>query len=148
MPVDAAVRPSREERSRMQQREVRHVAVIGTGTIGASWTAFFLARGLRVSASDPSPQAEAQLHQFVDAAWPVLRELWAGPAAPPYEALVFHADPEAAVAEADFVQENSPPPQPVKHALPAPIDAVLPPQGTIASTPSLPLTLPLHLGCR
>src|SRR5882762_1813425 len=108
MPVDAAARPSREERSRMQQREVRQVAVIGTGTIGASWTAFFLARGLRVSASDPSPQAEAQLRQFVDAAWPVLRELGAGPAAPPYEALVFHADPEAAVAEADFVQENAP----------------------------------------
>src|SRR6266436_3598888 len=54
----------------MQQREVRHVAVIGTGTIGASWAAFFLSRGLRVSASDPAPQAEPQLRQFVDAVWP------------------------------------------------------------------------------
>jgi 3-hydroxyacyl-CoA dehydrogenase len=132
----------------MQQREVRHVAVIGTGTIGASWTAFFLARGLRVSASDPSPQAEAQLRQFVDAAWPVLRELWAGPAAPPYEALVFHVDPEAAVAEADFVQENAPEREPVKQALLARIDAVLPSEVIIASSSSGLLISRLQAGCR
>jgi carnitine 3-dehydrogenase len=50
----------------MQQREVRHVAVIGTGTIGASWAAFFLSRGLRVTASDPAPEAEALLRRFID----------------------------------------------------------------------------------
>jgi carnitine 3-dehydrogenase len=32
---------------------IRRVAVIGTGTIGASWAALFLARGLTVAASDP-----------------------------------------------------------------------------------------------
>ena len=54
----------------MQQREIRNVAVIGTGTIGASWAAYFLSRGLRVRASDPAPQAEAGLRRFVDEAWP------------------------------------------------------------------------------
>jgi 3-hydroxyacyl-CoA dehydrogenase len=36
---------------------VRRVAVIGAGTIGASWTAWFLSRGLEVVASDPAPGA-------------------------------------------------------------------------------------------
>jgi carnitine 3-dehydrogenase len=132
----------------MQQREVRRVAVIGAGTIGASWTAFFLSRGLRVSASDPAPQAEARLRQFVDAAWPVLRALGARTATPPYEALVFRADPEAAVADADFVQENAPEREPVKQALLARIDAVLPSEVIIASSSSGLLISRLQADCR
>ncbi len=37
---------------------VTRVAVIGAGTIGASWTAWFLSRGLHVSVWDPGPDAE------------------------------------------------------------------------------------------
>jgi 3-hydroxyacyl-CoA dehydrogenase len=48
--------------------KISRVAAIGTGTIGASWTAVFLARGLTVAASDPAPGAETFLHEFVDAA--------------------------------------------------------------------------------
>jgi carnitine 3-dehydrogenase len=33
----------------------KRVAVIGAGTIGASWAAYFLARGFEVGAYDPSP---------------------------------------------------------------------------------------------
>ena len=36
--------------------KISRVAAIGTGTIGASWTAVFLARGLTVAASDPAPR--------------------------------------------------------------------------------------------
>jgi 3-hydroxyacyl-CoA dehydrogenase len=32
--------------------------VIGTGVIGASWTALFLARGLKVIVTDPAPGAD------------------------------------------------------------------------------------------
>ena len=39
--------------------EIRRVAVVGAGTIGASWAANFLARGLEVAASDPAPEGEA-----------------------------------------------------------------------------------------
>ena len=45
---------------------VARVAVIGAGTIGASWAAYFLSRGLEVSASDPAPGAAdgvAPLHR-------------------------------------------------------------------------------------
>ena len=34
---------------------VTRVAVVGTGLIGARWAAYFLARGLDVSATDPAP---------------------------------------------------------------------------------------------
>ena len=132
----------------MQQREVRHVAVIGTGTIGASWAAFFLSRGLRVTASDPAPEAEALLRRFIDSAWPVLTQLRANAAAPPHDALAFCAEPETAVAEADFVQENAPERETVKQALLARIDAVLPPQVIIASSSSGLLISRLQAGCR
>ncbi|WP_247874566.1 3-hydroxyacyl-CoA dehydrogenase NAD-binding domain-containing protein, partial [Azospirillum sp. TSH20] len=37
---------------------VGRVAVIGAGTIGASWAALFLSRGMSVAISDPNPAAE------------------------------------------------------------------------------------------
>ena len=44
---------------RPQPAKVERVAVLGAGTIGASWTAQFLARGLSVAVHDPAPDAEA-----------------------------------------------------------------------------------------
>jgi len=41
-------------------REVRTVAVVGLGTIGMSWAAYFLGRGLSVRATDVDPAAEAR----------------------------------------------------------------------------------------
>src|SRR5204862_8155421 len=122
--------------SQMQQRDIRRVAVIGAGTIGASWAAYFLARGLEVTASDPAPQAETGLRRFVDDAWPVLARLAPIPAAPPHQALTFCADPETAAAGADFVQENAPEREPVKRALLARLDAVVSPEVVIASSSS------------
>ena len=40
-------------------RPIKRVAVIGTGVIGASWTALFLAKGLEVVAMDVAPTAES-----------------------------------------------------------------------------------------
>ena len=60
----------------------RRVAVIGAGTIGASWAAYFLARGFEVGAYDPSPNGEAFARRFIDNAWPALEKLNAvGPGA-------------------------------------------------------------------
>src|SRR4051794_41920879 len=36
---------------------VRRVAIVGSGTVGASWAALFLAHGLDVAAADPAPDA-------------------------------------------------------------------------------------------
>ena len=89
----------------MMNTEIRRVAAIGTGTIGASWAAVFLARGLDVAASDPAPGAEAFLRGFVAAAWPSLGRLAPRPDEPPWSALSFHAEPEAALAGAEFVRK-------------------------------------------
>ncbi len=51
-------------------KNIRRIAVIGTGVIGASWTALYLAKGFRVAATDVAPGAEAALRKFVTNAWP------------------------------------------------------------------------------
>jgi 3-hydroxyacyl-CoA dehydrogenase len=42
-------------------KPIHCVAIIGTGVIGASWTALFLANGLEVVATDVALDAEAAL---------------------------------------------------------------------------------------
>ena len=56
-------------------KPISRVAIIGTGVIGASWTAFFLAKGLDVVATDVAPNAEAALDDFIRTAWPALESL-------------------------------------------------------------------------
>src|SRR5262245_48627146 len=51
-------------------KAIRRIAIVGTGVIGASWSAFYLAHGFDVVATDPSPDAEARLRHYVDDAWP------------------------------------------------------------------------------
>jgi 3-hydroxyacyl-CoA dehydrogenase len=38
---------------------IRRIALVGTGAIGASWAAQYLARRFDVVATDPAPNAEA-----------------------------------------------------------------------------------------
>ena len=114
----------------------RRVAVIGAGTIGASWAAIFLARGHEVSASDPSPQGENFARRFIDNAWPTLEKLgWVMPGAG-IKNFSFHASPAAAAKGAAFVQESGPEREDLKIALFAEIDAALPKDVVIASSSS------------
>ena len=88
-------------------RPIRRVAIIGTGVIGASWAALFLAKGLDVIATDIAPDAETSLRRFVKAAWPALERLGLAPGAS-QSRLSFTPDLPAAVRTADLVQENGP----------------------------------------
>ncbi len=115
--------------------DIRRVAVIGAGTIGASWAAYFLSRGLPVSVSDPSPGAPDLLRRMIENAWPILMRLGGRPDADP-DAWTFDADPVAALAGADFVQESAPERLDIKQALLARIDAALPADVVIASSTS------------
>ena len=135
----------------MEHAGIGHVAVIGTGTIGASWAAYFLSRGLSVAASDPAPGAEAALRQFVAGAWPALVRLAAPQSLPdemPGDRMSFHAEPEAALVGADFVQESAPEREELKRALLARLDAALPPEVIIASSSSGLLMSRLQADCR
>jgi 3-hydroxyacyl-CoA dehydrogenase len=114
---------------------VRTVAVIGAGTIGASWAAWFLARGCDVVASDPAPHGEAFVRGFVAEAWPALTRLGLAAGADP-ERLRFERDPVAAAERADVVQESAPERIELKQALLGRLDAALPAERIIASSTS------------
>ena len=112
-------------------KPVRRVAIVGTGVIGASWATFYLARGFDVIATDPAPNAEANLRHYVDTAWPALATLGVSPKASP-EHLWFTADVGQASADADFVQENAPEQSELKIKLFAEMDRAAPPDSIIA----------------
>lgn len=126
---------------------VRRVAVIGAGTIGASWAANFLACGLAVTASDPAPEGEAFVRRYVAEAWPVLSRLGLAPSASP-DRLAFVRDPLAAVAGADFIQESGPEREDAKIALFRQLDSVLAEDIVIASSSSGLLISNLQSACR
>ncbi|MGB3434460.1 3-hydroxyacyl-CoA dehydrogenase NAD-binding domain-containing protein [Achromobacter sp.] len=127
---------------------IRRVAIVGAGTIGASWAALFLARGLEVVVSDPAADAEPLTRARVQAAWPVLAEL--GHVLPGASAagLRFEPDLEAALAGVDFVQENAPEREDFKTALFARMDAVLPAHVIVASSSSGLIMSRLQSQCR
>jgi 3-hydroxyacyl-CoA dehydrogenase len=116
-------------------KPIRRIAIIGTGVIGASWTALFLAKGLDVIATDIAPDAEASLRRFVAAAWPALERLGLAPGAS-QSRLTFTADLPAAVRAADFVQENGPERIDFKKKLYRQLDELLPADVIIASSSS------------
>src|SRR3954463_6525828 len=88
-------------------KPIRRIVIIGTGVIGASWSALFLAKGLDVIATDIAPDAETALRRFVKAAWPALERMGLSPGAS-QSRLSFTPDMATAVGVADFVQENGP----------------------------------------
>jgi len=114
---------------------VKRVAVVATGTIGASWAAYFLARGLDVEATDPSPGAEQRLRDAVAAHWVALAQQGLAPGASP-QRLRFHARLEDALAQADFVQENGPERLDFKLDLFRRMDAATPAHVVLASSSS------------
>jgi 3-hydroxyacyl-CoA dehydrogenase len=115
--------------------DIRCIGVIGTGVIGASWAAYFLARGFDVSASDPMPGAEAKLRAAVRAHWPILEQMGLAEGAS-QERLRFSGDLKEALQGVDFVQESGPEREDLKLALFRDMDALLPAQVILASSSS------------
>src|SRR5215510_1710907 len=116
-------------------KPIRRVAIVGTGVIGASWAAYYLSRGFDVVATDPAPNAEANLRKYVDNAWSALAKagLTAGASR---ERLTFTANMSQALANADLVQENAPERPDFKVKLFASMDQAAPPDAIIASSSS------------
>jgi carnitine 3-dehydrogenase len=111
------------------------IGIVGTGVIGASWAAYFLARGFGVAAADPADGAELRLRSFVDDFWPVLERLGLDSGASKGR-LSFHSRIEQAVEGCIFVQENGPERVSVKRELLARISAAAPPDSLIATSSS------------
>src|ERR1700738_3040639 len=128
-------------------KPIRRIAIIGTGVIGASWTALFLAKGLQVVATDIAPNAEAALRKFVKTAWPALKRLGLSPGASQSN-LRFTADLTQALAGVDLVPENGPERIDFKKKLYGQLDELLPPDVIIASSSSGLTMSEIQLGCR
>ena len=117
------------------QSEIERVAVVGTGVIGASWAALYLARGFDVTATDPAPHAEENLRRFVETAWKDLTLLGLTPGASA-DRLTFTPDVRKAVEGVGFIQESGPEREEIKIRLFAEMDSAAPADSIIASSTS------------
>ena len=88
----------------MADYSLKTVGVIGTGVIGASWTLFFLSRGLKVIVADPAPGAEERLSAYIERGWPTMQRtgLRAGASPSNYR---FVDEIFSCLGEIDLVQE-------------------------------------------
>jgi carnitine 3-dehydrogenase len=123
---------------------IKRVAVIGCGTVGASWAALFLGHGLDVAAYDPSPGAEERLQSFVDHALDQLAELGIREKGE----LRFSGDLTDVLGAADFVQENVPEDEALKRRMLADIDALTAEGVIIASSTSALLRSSIVADCK
>ena len=118
-----------------ETKPIRRVAIVGTGVIGASWSALYLAKGLQVVATDPAPGAENRLRAFVAKAWTALERLGVSPGASRAN-LSFTADLAEALTGVDLVQENGPERLDFKQKLYGQLDELLAADVIIASSSS------------
>jgi len=116
-------------------KPIHRIAIVGTGVIGASWAAQYLARGFDVVATDPAPNAEVNLRKYVDEAWPQLIAIGLTPGASK-DRLSFTTNMKEALAKADLVQENGPERPDFKIKLYADMDDATSPDSLIASSSS------------
>src|SRR5260370_182314 len=116
-------------------KPIKRIAIVGTGVIGASWAAQYLARGFDVIATDPAPNAEANLRKYVDEAWPDLTIIGLSCGAS-RDRLSFTTNMKEAISQADLVQENGPERPDFKMKLYADMDEVTPVDSLLASSSS------------
>jgi carnitine 3-dehydrogenase len=120
--------------------EISRVTIVGSGPVGGSWAACFLAHGLDVVATDPVPGTEDKLRHYVEAAWPALTKIGLAPGASTSR-LRFESDLNEALADAQMVQENAPERELLKIKLLADMDSVLPPPAIlVSSTSGIPMS--------
>src|SRR5260370_32029237 len=122
------------------------VAVVGTGVIGASWAAYFLAKGFDVAATDPAAGAERRLRTLVDGVWPALERVGFAEGAS-RSRLRFDPDIRRTVEGCAFIQENGPERVDVKRDLLAKISAAVPSDTPIATSSAGILVRDIQDGC-
>ena len=130
--------------ARVEADQVQQVAIIGAGTIGASWAACFLAQGLEVVVVDPV-RKESDLRQAIDGMWPALESLGLPPAADSSR-LRFSAAIDAGLAAAQFVQENVPERLALKQETLQALETVIDPQVIVSSSTSALLASDIQAG--
>ena len=126
--------------------DVTSIAIIGTGTVGAGWAAYFLSHGLDVRAWDPSPDGEGMARRLIDECWPALERLGLHPTADRGR-LTFPGTLAETVADAPVVIENAPENEDLKAALFAEIEAAVDDDTIIATSTSSLLISRIAANC-
>lgn len=127
-------------------REIRRVALLGAGVIGAGWAARLVENGIDVVIADPDPEARRKTGAVLDNAERALRALFPEP--PARRGTVgYAASVEAAVDGADFVQESAPEREDLKRALLARAAAAAPAEVVLATSTSGLLPSRLQADC-
>lgn len=122
------------------------VAVLGAGTIGAGWAAFFSLRGLDVRVFDTGPRAQEQLDAAMAQARPAMQAQGLLASRPTLPRLF--DDPSPAVAGAAHVQEALPERLELKRRVYALAEASMAPRCIVASSSSGILPSALQEGLR
>lgn len=110
------------------------VAIVGAGTIGAGWAAFFALSGLEVRVADPSPKASGLIAETLERARPVMAAL-GRLSDKATEPRVF-TDVASAVEGAAHIQEALPEDMALKRRVYAQIEAAAPRDAILASSSS------------
>lgn len=108
------------------------VAVIGAGTIGASWAACFLANGLNVVAVDPVREEE-DLRRAIDEMMPALESIGLASGID-QDRLRFSTQIGEELAAVQFVQENVPERLDIKRETLQKLELVIGPQVIVSSS--------------
>jgi carnitine 3-dehydrogenase len=119
----------------MFTREIKKVAIVGTGVIGAGWAARFLYRGVDVVATDPGEDAEEFINEVVENSRQAQEKLLY---IPPEKRgrLHFTKNLNEAVKDADYIQESAPEVADIKIPLLSEISKYAPPTSIIGSSTS------------
>jgi len=112
-----------------------NIAVLGSGTIGQSWCALFLAAGYQVTAYDPNPSRELEIREFVSNSEALLRALGYSHAGSLTD-FYFTTDAVKAVEGAKVVQESAPENLALKRQLYRLIESALDPKSAVLSSTS------------
>jgi len=116
---------------------VKHVAIFGAGTIGASWVTYFLAKGLEVTAIDPSDDVRDGLRRAVAMNWRGMEAAGLVTAEASPDQLTILSEPhDLRGRQIDFVQENVRELLALKQETLRVIDENLPPDVIVASSTS------------
>jgi 3-hydroxyacyl-CoA dehydrogenase len=109
--------------ARTAPEAISAVGIVGTGAVGASWAALFMAHGMRVFACDPAADGESKARALIAQAWPALMQLLGTPAKPVPDTFSFLPTIAQVAAQAQVLQENGPERPDLKAQILAEIDA-------------------------
>ncbi|MEM7563682.1 MAG: 3-hydroxyacyl-CoA dehydrogenase NAD-binding domain-containing protein [Pseudomonadota bacterium] len=116
-------------------KNIETAAILGAGVIGASWTALFLAAGIKVRVYDPADPEGSNLQAYIDNAWSALEKLEMTTQGDK-TAFSMHATAAEAVETSGFVQESVPERLELKHQLYSEIEPALQADAIVASSAS------------